>query len=553
MPLQCRKGLSMGISRFFLGILVGVAISASSHAAEFTAIADGQPVAAHYIGAPWTQADERLVSVGDVSRLYANEAIGAGDFHIRARLVLPELTRQDPEVGIGPYSHIRLDANGGRLIIGGPLFVPDEQMIRYTIIGQNDGHIEAGKPFLFEAIGAAGQIEFLLNGESIHTTPLLRSEIGPVSLFPAAGALEVLDLTITADELMPFTAENVTAYGVALDPRLTWRPALRKANYATLADGTLAYLNGEDLMLSADGGVTFERREGTVDHEAYGDTLLFSGAMLLRTPDNTLVAVTINSKNYVHLEWDEEANKSIAGTREVWTLRSTDEGHTWTDVQRIYPGYCGALVDMIQTSTGNIVVPVQELNASGERHVTATYVSADDGQTWHRGNTLDIGGTGNHAGAFEPTLAEMDGGRLLMLMRTNLDYLWAAYSDTEGRYWRKTEPSQFDASSSPAFMKRLASGRIVLVWNRVYPEGKTSYRRRVGKWSETPVSWCREEVSMVISDTSGDNWSDPVVIAKKPGIWMAYPYLFEPEPGTVWVFASGGLKAEFKESDFVTE
>ncbi len=537
----------------FMAALLCIFCCVSGDAAEWTLVAGGRPVGGHYIGAPWTQADGRLASVGDTSRLYGNQAIGTGDFHIRARLVLPELTRQDPEVGIGPYSHIRLDANGGRLIIGGPLFVPDEQMIRYTIIGKNDGYITAGEPFLFEAIGKEGQITFLLNGTAIHTTALLRDTVGPVSLFPAAGTLEVLDFSVTADELTPYTAKDVTAYGVSLDPRLTWRPQLRKANYVTLADGALAYLNGEDLMISADGGLTFERREGTVDHDAYGDTLLFSGAMLLRTKDNTLVAVTINSKNYVHLEWDEEANKGIAGTREVWTLRSTDEGHTWTDVQRIYPGYCGALVDMIQTSSGHIVVPVQELNASAERHVTCTYVSADDGLTWQRGNVLDIGGTGNHAGAFEPTLAELDGGRLMMLMRTNLDYLWAAYSDTEGRFWRKTEPSVFDASSSPAFMKRLASGRIVLVWNRVHPEGKTSYRRRVGKWSETPVSWCREEVSMVITDPNGENWSDPVVIAKKPGIWMAYPYLFEPEPGTVWVFASGGLKAEFKEADFVTE
>lgn len=543
----------MSCVRFVFGFVFLGAACLSGYADEITTVTKGQPLAAHYIGAPWTQADDHLTSVGDGSRLYADQAIGAGDFHITARLVLPKLTRQDPEVGIGPYSHIRLDANGGRLIIGGPLFVPDEQMIRYTIIGKNDDRIVAGEPFLFEAIGTDGHVESRINGESIHTTPLLRQDIGPVSLFPAAGTLAVLDLKVVADELVPFAAKDVTAHGVALDPRLTWRPELRKTNYAKLGDGTLAYLNGEDLMISHDGGVTFERREGTVDHEAYGDTLLFSGAMLLRTQDNTLVAVTINSKNYVHLDWDEEANKAIAGTREVWTLRSTDEGHTWTDVQRIYPGYCGALVDMIQTSTGSIVVPVQELNASGERHVTRTYVSADDGQTWQRGNVLDIGGTGNHAGNFEPTVAELNGDELLMLMRTNLDYLWAAHSDADGRFWRKTEPSQFDASSSPAFMKKLKSGRIALVWNRVYPEGKTNYRRRVGKWSETPVSWCREEVSLTITDTTGANWSEPVVIAKKPGIWMAYPYLFEPEPGTIWVFASGGLKAEFLEADFVIE
>lgn len=138
-----------------------------------------------------------------------------------------------------------------------------------------------------------------------------------------------------------------------------------------------------------------------------------------------------------------------------------------------------------------------------------------------------------------------------MLMRTNLDYLWAATSDLEGRYWRETMPSRFDASSSPAYMLKLKSGRIALVCNRVYPEGKTSYRRCVGKWSETPVSWHREEVSLSIGDVTGQEWTEPVVIARKPGLWMAYPYLFEPEPGVLWVFASGGLSASFKEEEFL--
>jgi hypothetical protein len=514
-------------------------------------VRDGKPLAVHHIGAAWDQAEDRLLSVGDASRLYADRAIGSGDFHITVQLVLPKLTRQNPEVGIGPYSYIQLDANGGRLIIGGPLVVPDDQMIRYTIIGKNDERIAAGEPFLFEAIGRDGTIEFRINGESIHTTPLLRDTVGPVSLFPAQGAMEVLDFTVVAEELVPYQAKDVTAYGVALDPRLTWRPELRKAYYVTLADGALAYLTGPDLLITRDQGQSWERREGAIQSEAYGDSLIIGGGLLLRSATNTLVAVVINSANYVHLQWDEDTNAATAGTREVWTMRSTDEGRTWTDVQRIYPGYCGALVDIIQTSTGNIVVPVQEFDPAHNRHVTRAYVSEDDGLTWLPGNTLDIGGRGNHAGAFEPTLAELDDGRLLMLMRTNLDYLWAATSDLSGRYWRETKPSRFDASSSPAYMRRLASGRIALVWNRVYPEGKTSYRRRVGKWSETPVSWQREEVSLAIGDATGTRWTEPVVIARKPGLWMAYPYLFEPEPGTLWVFASGGLSAAFNEADFV--
>lgn len=33
---------------------------------------------------------------------------------------------------------------------------------------------------------------------------------------------------------------------------------------------------------------------------------------------------------------------------------------------------------------------------------------------------------------------------------------------------------------------------------------------------------------------------------------MAYPYLSEPEPGAIWVYASGGLSATFHETSIVT-
>jgi len=529
------------------------AIGSLANAEETVLVERGVPRDVQYVGGKWIPGDESLIGRGDLSRMFSKHEIGKGDFHIKARLILPRLQHLNPEVGIGPYSYVQLDANGGRIIIGGPLFVPDEQMIRYTILGKNDDLISAGKPFLFEAIGRGDQIQLLIDGQLIHTQELLRQDIGPVSLFPGSGEMHAIDVSVIAEQRKPFTPGNITSYGVELDARLTWRPELRKANYVTLRDGVIAYLNNHNLTITRDEGKTWEMRKGTVLSDKYGSELTFSSGILLRTRSNMLIAALINAKNYVHLEWGDEANKAVAGRREVWTMRSADEGRTWQDVQRIYGGYCGALVDMIQTSSGNIVVPVQEFLFDRNTNITRAYVSADEGQTWRKGNTLDIGGFGNHAGIFEPTLAERSDGRLLMLMRTNLDYLYAAWSDADGLSWRKTRPSQFDASSSPAFLTKLASGRLLLVWNRVYPVGQKTYRRRIGKWSETPVSWCREEVSLAITDETGTRWSDPVLIARKPGHWMAYPYVFEPQPGRLWLFASGGLRVELRESDFVDE
>ena len=140
----------------------------------------------------------------------------------------------------------------------------------------------------------------------------------------------------------------------------------------------------------------------------------------------------------------------------------------------MFDGYCGALIGMIQTSRGRIVLPVQSL-FEHNRHAIVTFNSADDGKTWQRGNIIDLGGRGDHDGALEPTVAELKNGRLLMLLRTNLDRFWEAYSDDGGRYWRELRPSQIEASSSPGWLMRLASGRLVLVWNRLYPERENRF------------------------------------------------------------------------------
>ncbi len=520
-------------------------------AAEAVLVRDGCAEHVQYVGGAWKQEKGRLVGQSDRSRLLSSQQITGTNFHVRALLTLPKLSRRNPELGLGRSSYLQLDANGGRFILGGPLFIPNEQMIRYTIVGKNDGLIKPGKPFLLEAVGKQGSVEFFIDGKSIHRHKLLGEDVGPVSLFPGTGELWVSEFTVAADSLQPYAPGNINSYGAELDPRLTWRPELRKANYVKLADGALAYLSGRNLMISRDGGQTWESRQGQVQSDRYPNEFSYSGALLLRTRDNVLIAVTINAKNSVHLKWDDEQQKAVAGRREVWTLRSTDEGRTWSDVQMIYGGYCGAMVNLIQTSNGNVVVPVQEFLFDRNTNITRTYVSSDDGKTWQKGNTLDIGDLGNHAGNFEPTIAQLSDGRVMMLMRTNLDYLWAAYSDAEGRFFRETRPSRFDASSSPAFLHQLDSGRLLLIWNRVAPEGQADYRRRIGKWSATPVSWCREEVSLSIGDPSGTEWTEPVVIAKKPGLWMAYPYVFEPQPGTVWLFASGGLRVEFNERDFL--
>src|SRR6185437_3997657 len=100
----------------------------------------------------------------------------------------------------------------------------------------------------------------------------------------------------------------------------------------------------------------------------------------------------------------------------------------------------------------------------------------------------------------------------------------------DGRTWSKPAPTTIGASSAPAIVKRLASGRLVLIWNRVEQEEGTPPPRRGGQYAATMASWQRAELSIAFSNDDGKTWSKPTVIARKPNKWLAYPYVFERKP-----------------------
>jgi hypothetical protein len=155
----------------------------------------------------------------------------------------------------------------------------------------------------------------------------------------------------------------------------------------------------------------------------------------------------------------------------------------------------------------------------------------------------------------EPTLVELSDGRLWMLLRTNWDRFWDAFSEDQGRAWRVIRPSRIDASSAPGYVLRLASGRLALAWNRLYPEGKTEVVRRGGdgQLCDVPASWHRDELSLAFSGDDGKTWTDPVVIARRRGGGLSYAYLFEPKPGELWVSTrfSHKIRLSLREADFM--
>jgi len=139
-------------------------------------------------------------------------------------------------------------------------------------------------------------------------------------------------------------------------------------------------------------------------------------------------------------------------------------------------------------------------------------------------------------------VAQLNDGRLMMMIRTHWGRFWEAFSEDDGLSWRTIRPSQIDSTSAPGYLLKLKSGRLAFVSN-----GKEN----------------RQELLLRFSADDAQSWTGPIVIARQSGGQLSYPYCFERRPGKLWVIAGFAfkqrwqdplpLRLEIDEEAFVTE
>jgi len=246
---------------------------------------------------------------------------------------------------------------------------------------------------------------------------------------------------------------------------------------------------------------------------------------------------------------------------------SIDGGKTWLEPQKLHDDWTGAIRSIIETKNGSVVFTSMKLLHNYGRHAVLTYTTKDNGATWTASNILDSANSrGHHSGLMESTVVQLNDGRLWHLIRTNRDYIYESFSSDTGLTWDTPKKTNFDASSSPHSIIRLKSGRLILVWNRLYPEGETSTPRygveKDPNLSEVAASWMRHELSISFSDDDGKTWTTPRLIARymdytqpeddvDSSKWISYGHLVELDPGIIMITTeSGGLRIKIKETDF---
>jgi len=123
--------------------------------------------------------------------------------------------------------------------------------------------------------------------------------------------------------------------------------------------------------------------------------------------------------------------------------------------------------------------------------------SDDEGRTWklNQDGSLYIllDWSAVISSVYEPSVAEVAPGRLLMMLRTGLGRLYQSWSDNNGENWTRPEPTPLAASTAPAQIRRLPTGHLLVVWNQ---ESEEEIRRGLS----------RTRLSAAISRNGGSVW-----------------------------------------------
>ena len=287
--------------------------------------------------------------------------------------------------------------------------------------------------------------------------------------------------------------------------------------FVGLEGGSILFSNGTHFSVSADGGVTWSEPYAGLDEN--GAPLTLGSASLVRLSGGAIGMATKRTR---------PGTSRIYESQMVFR-RSEDGGRTWSALTLMNHWMLAAhaLNDtMIRTQSGRILLPVyfgvgqggfhQEgaphpggyLNGNFvstsahfyDPHFTASYViySDDEGETWQKNEDGELLIIMEYGGRWEltnePTLVEVEPGKLLMLLRTRLGRFYQSRSQDDGTTWTRPEPTQLAGTQVPAQIRKLPrTGHLLVIFTQ---QSEEEIRRGL----------IRTRVSSAVSRNQGGIW-----------------------------------------------
>ena len=288
------------------------------------------------------------------------------------------------------------------------------------------------------------------------------------------------------------------------------------------------------------------------------------GPLFQMTQDGAPMKPSLNKGHVLRLQdgrlatvYSREEDHPTAGYKaKTWYFTtSEDEGRTWStgsqiDIPTMYDLDKGFFVtfiwgNLLQLTTGRIIVPAYweiagrhpGMPPAGADPVTATiqgvyrtrvadghlyeaamggcynYYSDDGGATWTicTGSMMvwplpSEGGIGGFGVCWEPVLAELKDGRVLMFHRTNVGRLYQSFSTDGGESWTLPEATELASGDVPCWLGRLrTTGDLVVVWNQSSKE-------------EIERGYSRGRLSIAVSTDEAATWGTPTTLELSGGL-----------------------------------
>ena len=273
------------------------------------------------------------------------------------------------------------------------------------------------------------------------------------------------------------------------------RPYSHTCSYMELSDGRIFHSSYGIYTISEDGGLTWSKQTFLKDRN--GDDI------------HATSCVRLSGKCSIGLVGQMAMKENLAGhavpPRYMAFYRSEDNGQTWEPPVRMFqPNQlfdAGALTNVaLRTSSGRIIVPVsagmgKRTTGPNDCHIPnlgklvhnqfagsaghfyspgfcGSFVcySDDEGRSWKINSDGLLFILHDWSATFsycvEPSVTEVEPGRLLMFMRTGLGRLFQAWSDDNGESWTRPMPTSLAACTTPCQIRKLPTGHLLCVWSQ---------------------------------------------------------------------------------------